>query len=35
MPDTDDFDPETYDEYILAQVQLPRDDEHKLGIMIR
>jgi hypothetical protein len=35
MPDTDNFDPETYDEYILAQVQLPRDDEHRLGTVIR
>jgi hypothetical protein len=35
MPDTGDFDPETYDEYILVQVQLPRDDEYKLGTVIR
>jgi hypothetical protein len=35
MPDMDNFDPETYDDYILAQVQLPRDDEHKLGTVIR
>jgi hypothetical protein len=35
MPDMDDFDPETYDEYILAHVQLPRDDEYKLGKVIR
>jgi hypothetical protein len=35
MPDTGEFDPETYDEYILAQVQLPRDDELKLGTVIR
>jgi hypothetical protein len=35
IPDADDLDPETYDEYILAQVQLPRDDEHRLGTVIR
>jgi hypothetical protein len=34
MPDVDDFDRETYDEYILAQVQLPRDDEHRLRTVI-
>jgi hypothetical protein len=27
VPDVDDFDPETYDEYVFAQVQLPRDDD--------
>jgi hypothetical protein len=32
----DDFDPETYDAYIFAQVQLPRDDdEYKLGKVIQ
>jgi hypothetical protein len=35
IPDVDNFDPGTYDEYILAQVQLPRDDEHRLGTVIR
>jgi hypothetical protein len=35
MPEVDDFDPETYEEYILAQVHLPRVDEHRLGTAIR
>jgi hypothetical protein len=35
MPEVNDFNPETYDEHILAQVQLPRDDEHRLGTVIR
>jgi hypothetical protein len=36
IPDMDDFDPETYDAYIFAQVQLPRhDDEYKLGKVIQ
>jgi hypothetical protein len=30
MPGMDNFDPEMYVEYILAQVQLPRDDEPML-----
>jgi hypothetical protein len=35
MPDMDNFDPKTYDAYISAQFQLPRDDEYKLGKVIQ
>jgi hypothetical protein len=35
MQDTNNFDPEKYEEFILEQAQLPKDDEHKLGTLIR
>ncbi len=31
MPEADDFDPESYDKYIGAQVMLPKTDQYLLG----
>ena len=35
MPELDDFDPETYDAYVQAHVQLPVGDQMSLGTVLR
>ena len=35
MPDADDFDVDTYDAYISAQVALPKGDEMTLGTIVQ
>ena len=33
--DVDDFDPETYNAYVQAQIRLPRGDDMSLGTVLR
>jgi hypothetical protein len=35
MPELDDFNPETYDAYVQAQVQLPVGDQMPLGMVLQ
>jgi hypothetical protein len=35
MPEVDGFDQETYDAYVLAQVQLPKGDDMAIGTIVK